>query len=286
MTTQYREVSRKANVGERIRIVNPMHAYSYGKNDEGTVTSVTPPGVVAVIDGASDDSGIWHEEYVVLEPVDSAATFPEILTQFLRENADAVRKFLDEIEQPAQPKPLTRAEVIAKAKADVAELTEKMRSAPVGIGGNLTFRNRNTRPEFHVNRTKRAVTVLVRGVCSGSIYEKSTAKCAPGDVFHAEIGKAIALRKALGLPVPDEYVNAPKPDEPRVGAVVFGHTLRGEPHGIMTIERMRPELDGEKFGNFAANFVGKLGFLADKQYEIIDDTDVDYSAVGAEGSAA
>lgn len=293
MTTQYRdeprslfrEVKRKANVGERIRVVNPMFAHTYGKDDVGTVISSGPPGVTARIDGKSEDSGIWHHEYVVLEPVTPAPPqqldFLEAIALFIRENAAAVRKYLDEIAPEKAPvtqsKPLTRADVIAKAKADVAELLR--------IGGDLRsdlpkgtpLHNHLYTVEFHVNREKRAVTALVRYSYGDpkTIRAKGIAKCAPGDVFHAEIGKAIALRRALGLPVPDEYINAPQPDEPRVGAVVMWTSRR---HGVKrtTLTERVPQYDGYHFGNYAFLNTAISGWIADKQYVIIDDTDVDY----------
>ncbi|RCX22915.1 hypothetical protein DFP94_101504 [Fontibacillus phaseoli] len=299
MTIQYREVKRKANVGERIKIVNAGLSFGHYKNgDTLTIVKLDKDGnaLFPVKRGEGNPDGLFfasQHEYVVLEPIaqetSGSANLPEAFALFMRENAAAVRKYLDEIETPTvadvvtEPKPLTRSQVIELAKADIAELLRIGRDIcgrlPEGTALHHTFYT----AEFYVNREKRAVTALVSttgfgGKVNRRNVAKATAKAAPDDVFHAEIGKAISLRRALGLSVPDEYVNAPKPDEPRVGAKVYAHTLSGEPYGIKTIERMRPELDGEKFGNYAANFVGDCGFLADKQYEVIDDTDVDYGA--------
>lgn len=285
----YREVSRKASVGERIRIVKAVTATSsYANGDEMTVTArqdIVPFGVHT----KEQPVFVYDNEYVVLEPITQETPAPpqqldflEAIALFMRENAAAIRKYLDEIEAPtpAQPKSLTRAGVIAKAKADVAEITRKVnsaRGASIGVTGDNADRFMNV--EFHVNREKRAVTALLRGKFSGKIWAKATAKAAPGDVFHAEIGKAIALRKALGLPVPDEYINAPKP-EPAPGAVVQvnydSYTL--------TLTKRRPEHDGSHYGN-NAYATKEGGWIADKQYEIIDDTDVDYENT-AEGSTA
>src|SRR5690606_10399580 len=46
---------------------------------------------------------------------------------------------------------------------------------------------------------------------------KAFAKCAPGDVFNADIGKAIAVGRLYGVKVPDVFFNAPKPTEVVVG---------------------------------------------------------------------
>lgn len=277
MTTLFREVKRKASVGERIRIVNPMFAHTYGKDDVGTVISSGPPGVTARIDGKSGDRGIWHREYVVLEPVTPAPPqqldFLEAIALFMRENAAAVRKYLDEIAPEKAPvmqsKPLTRAEVIAKAKADVAELLRIGDDIRSDLPKGTPFHNKLYTVEFHVNRNKRAVVALVRGYLYNRIYARGIAKCAPGDVFHAEIGKAIALRRALGLPVPDEYINAPRPDEPRVGARVRG-TVTGIDATVTHIER-------GSSSPYRGHYVdGDALYVPAHLIEIIDDTDVDY----------
>jgi|SRR5690625_3922047 len=78
--------------------------------------------------------------------------------------------------------------------------------------------------EFIINKDKRTVVVLLRGITSTKIRAKGIAKCAPSDCFNVYIGKAIALHRALGLEVPDEYLNAPQPTEVRVGDIVrWGH---------------------------------------------------------------
>lgn len=73
---------------------------------------------------------------------------------------------------------------------------------------------------FVVNKGKRTVVALMRGELSDTVYSRGIAKCAPGDCFNVHIGKAIALRRALDLEVPDEYLNAPQPTDVRVGDVV------------------------------------------------------------------
>lgn len=133
MTTLFREVKRKANVGERIRIVKAVTATnSYANGDEMTVTArqdIVPFGVHT----KEQPVFVYDNEYVVLEPITQETPAPpqqldflEAIALFMRENAAAVRKYLDEIAPEKAPvtqsKPLTRADVIAKAKADVAEL--------------------------------------------------------------------------------------------------------------------------------------------------------------------
>ncbi|AHM66896.1 hypothetical protein PPSQR21_032570 [Paenibacillus polymyxa SQR-21] len=284
MTKQtYREVKREANVGERIKIVNPQCAYGYGLGSEGVVVeSYGDSGIFMELDGRRH--GVFHREYVVLELVttlDTDNALAEAFTQFIRDNADTIRAILGDVTK-TEPTALTRAAVIERARADVAELTRKMRSSTANSDGNRTFNMLTSKPEFHINRNKRAVTVLVRGIYGNAILEKGIAKAAPDDVFHAEIGKAIALRRALGLTVPSEYTDAPKPDEPRAGAVV------ADEDGVISWSTILTEreahLDGARHGK-AWRHTHDCGWIGENQFVIIDDTDVDYSIV-TEGAAA
>ncbi|WP_240939761.1 hypothetical protein [Bacillus tequilensis] len=74
--------------------------------------------------------------------------------------------------------------------------------------------------EFIINTEKRTVVDLRKLRGCTNIVRRGIAKCAPDDCFNVHIGKAIALRRALGLVVPDEYLNVPQPTEVRVGDVV------------------------------------------------------------------
>jgi len=114
-----------------------------------------------------------------------------------------------------------RDEIVAKAKQDIKKLARVGRSyLTPGATGNCTYIHRVFYVEFVVNRKKRTVVALVRDARTGEVRERGKAKCAPDDCFNVHIGKAIALRRALGLDVPDEYLNAPQPTEVRVGDVV------------------------------------------------------------------
>lgn len=120
-----------------------------------------------------------------------------------------------------------RDEIVDQAKADVEKLIEDAGSICPVYYGNHTMRECTNRVEFVVNREKRTVVALVFGKSQrvrSELREKGIAKAAPDDCFNVHIGKAIALRRALGLAVPDEYLNAPQPTEVRVGDVV--QTLR------------------------------------------------------------
>ncbi|WP_158642184.1 hypothetical protein [Brevibacillus laterosporus] len=119
----------------------------------------------------------------------------------------------------------SRDEVVERAKADVVELrsdTSKVRNPHLRGRGDIYIRNGlGLTADFIVNREKRTVVCLLRGgVTPERIYGRGIAKCSPDDCFNAHIGKAIALRRALGLDVPSDYLNAPQPTEARVGDVV------------------------------------------------------------------
>ncbi|MCM3784345.1 hypothetical protein M3231_15280 [Neobacillus mesonae] len=294
--SQFVEVSRKVKVGDRIKIVSTWMAAGYKVGDVLTVKEVCPPGVIAYVDGGT--IYVSPREYVIVES--SAQSFFssqlfEKFTQFLRDNADEVRKI---IEEESQAKPakvadnnvLTREKVIAQAKADVAELERVGRDIDARLPEDSPFHLSFYRVDFHVNREKRAVTALVhrvryngeRLVCNRG---RNTAKCAPGEVFNADIGKAIALRRALGLTVPNEYLNAPQPDEPRVGAKVLYRSRINGDESVHTLNVRLASKDGTHYGNYAFTTLETAGWISDNQYEVIDDTDVDYSANETEVAA-
>jgi archaellum component FlaC len=116
--------------------------------------------------------------------------------------------------------PYTRDEVIEMAKRDVEELKSygDWYHIPDPEGkydsGHLVY------AEFIVNRLKRTVVCSLRGINTHNAYARGIAKAHPEDTFNIWLGKAIALRRALGLEVPDYYINAPQPTEVRVGDVV------------------------------------------------------------------
>lgn len=175
---------------------------------------------------------------------------------------------------PAPTPQFTRDDVIERAKVDVAELTTKVYGGGWYNSGIPAFEEHGPMTfKFVVNRDKK--TVVATGSYkhfSNEIATKGIAKCSPGDVFNTHIGRAIALRRALGLEVPDEYVNAPQPTEPRVGDVVHVTGLSWTMNRIDTLSRRRPEHDGSSFGKLAFMTEGSGGWIADKQFRIIDDS--------------
>ncbi|NYV67622.1 hypothetical protein HYI36_20290 [Bacillus sp. Gen3] len=171
---------------------------------------------------------------------------------------------------PKSPQQI-RDEIIEKAKRDVVELERVMKSiARPSFKGNTAFNEYVTYVKFFVNKEKRVVTVLVYDVHDGELLAKGIAKCAPNDCFNVHIGRAIALRRALGLEVPAEYLNAPQPTEVRVGDVIRRNNSLGNPYE-REIESIEFEKIVYKNGGFDyANAIYDCKVIDDSREEAID----------------
>ncbi|XSD74786.1 hypothetical protein P5611_015890 [Bacillus subtilis] len=235
---------RKAAVGERVLVTNAItESGAYKTGDICTVWSVYPHGVITVRE---------HRYYLVAEEyevvVNSEVKYEEADEMKIDLNAmgydelmahgDAVMEAIKKrtfqegfraakqvqrklakmnAEKSAQAR---RDEIVEQAKADVEALSNYGNGVWHETEDKWSFATCNV--EFVVNRNKRTVVALLTGFHSGFVYARGIAKAAPDDCFNVHIGKAIALRRALGLAVPDEYLNAPQPTEVRVGDVVRG----------------------------------------------------------------
>ncbi|AYK07755.1 hypothetical protein D8Z77_16035 [Brevibacillus laterosporus] len=243
---RYREEKREAKVGERILIVAAEITGS--QYDNGSVLTVEivrrSYGGVRV---KEHDLLIYHREYVVITPINEpttnnitvnltvnvASSSPSEILKAIVDSVQAeLAKFVgepnDEETRDKMTETLTnksRDGIVEQAKEDVVELrsdTSKVRNPHLRGRGDIYIRNGlGLTADFIVNREKRTVVCLLRGgVTPERIYGRGIAKCSPDDCFNVHIGKAIALRRALGLDVPSEYLNAPLPTEVRVGDVV------------------------------------------------------------------
>lgn len=259
-----RTEKRKANVGERILIVDaqPIDWQTHENGDiltvqgqyehyEGDVVVEEQPGFISsseyeVIieneteaDGMNNDIEARYEKAVeqareAIEELRLAALAKgyedariELMAAspvtFAEEyNGIRLRGYQRDIANKLTP--ITAQEhrdaIVEQAKADVEDLIDQSynRYELEAVKGNGHLRT-----EFVVNSEKRTVVALLRGrYASIAQTLRGIAKCAPNDCFNAHIGKAIALRRALGLEVPTEYLNAPNPSEVRVGDVVCG----------------------------------------------------------------
>lgn len=117
-----------------------------------------------------------------------------------------------------------RDEIIEQAMADIEGLRNELWEAYIV---NADYQSFLCTVEFIINKNKRTVVAIMKGVDSGKVYARGIAKCSPDDCFNVHIGKAIALRRALGEDVPHEYINAPQPTEVRVGDVVRNKLRNG-----------------------------------------------------------
>ncbi|WP_418041092.1 hypothetical protein [Paenibacillus xylanilyticus] len=310
--TQYREVQRKANAGERIKIVKERHTFGqYRNGDVLHVTSADSNGdaYFPVEKRADNPDGILFaglDEYVVLEPIapstaTSTPSLPDLFAQFIRDNAPAVRSYLAEIDRvesvepnveenvsDTQPASLTRAKVIEMARERVAELERIGRADRSWLEGSAHFHGRWFEIKFVVNRDKRTVTALVYELdgLNGTYarYRRKPdavgiAKCAPDDVFNADIGKAIAAERALGLTLTDVFVNAPKPDKATVGMIVAGNVKDGfySPNKRFTLTSF--DGDSFKYAERSTDWIYHRDIGA-----IIDDTDADYAQKAGEAA--
>ncbi|HBU90272.1 MAG TPA: hypothetical protein DEB53_03540 [Bacillus pumilus] len=223
--TQYKTEKRKASVGERILITNvDVHETRY---ENGAVLDVIDSQGRIVHD--KNGRLIYDHEYEVIvgehTPTPNLAemSYDELVslvegamkalrTRSYKSGYDQGR-FDAEIEAAhgtyEKSNQQKRDEIVAKAKEDVKKLLE---------------RDYGYDHEFIVNTEKRTVVYLRKVAGRTSVGLRGIAKCVPDDCFNAHIGKAIALRRALGLEMPAEYLNVPQPTEVRVGDVVRGRT--------------------------------------------------------------
>lgn len=262
---KYREVKRKASVGERIKIVEASETYGMYKNgDVFTVEDRSPAGGVRVrsVGTVGNQNGfIDDEEYVVLEPITEESETVDLivlqrqLNEVKRKQAeiaaqvdgltDAFAKLALVTTKPKQTPKLSdqqiRDNTVEQAKADVkALISAEHFNVPICHSpGSTAFYTPNgyDTVEFVVNTEKRTAIALIKARFeqTSTVWAKGIAKAAPDDCFNIWLGKAISLRRALGLEVPDEYVRCPQPTEVRVGDVVEHTSLSDGPMNVTRI---------------------------------------------------
>ncbi|WP_145412473.1 hypothetical protein [Paenibacillus xylanexedens] len=174
---------------------------------------------VLIEEGVSDDIRELAKRLAALEK-------PAEVTD---EEVVEISRIASEIQARAKSPQEIRDDIVKRAKEDVAGLlAQNHPDSCLVLGVWLVARNGVTvtdRIDFVVDCNKRTVVALVVNIERKKVIGRGIAKCAPGDVFNAHIGRAIALRRALGLEVPAEYLEAPNPTEARIGDFVttYGH---------------------------------------------------------------
>jgi len=255
---RFRMVDRKAAVGERVITLVPGGLYTiipvgsiltveYAFNDGSGID--TRPGLYEhneyrVLEPVESAESVQQTEPLSAKPAPDQAA--EIIAKLTTRVASLERRvtLLEVTNARPIPRRTTKPEqhpsftkcavkspqeirddIVKRAKEDVAKLIADARGDNIGAWESIPalVDTGHVTIKFAVDRQKRKVMALafLRYASDGTIPEfTGRAVCAPGDVFNAHIGRAIALRRALGLEIPEEYVNAPQPTEIRVGDVV------------------------------------------------------------------
>lgn len=257
---RYREVARRANLGELVKVVHANHNYDYGEvflpDEIEYGKGASAAGVYCYVlkgrRGGNFSGWIDINDYVVLEPIDEDTTSR---MDALEARMSALEARLGECVTTAhvsgvrvnvggcdlgkvdsisasfqRHKPLTREQVIEMAKADVEKLvntpiTDCVIPAPWYDNCKESYRpDLYDSVRFVVNRDKRTVVALIyykdNGDMTGKVWARGKARACDGDCFNVHIGRAISLRRAFGMPVPREYIDAPQPTVAKVGDVV------------------------------------------------------------------
>lgn len=257
---KYKTVKREANVGERILITRAVVSEKvYANGDVNTVTYVYDGDVYV----KEHTRPVLSFEYEVI--IEESPSINERISALETQVAELLQMQVKAVQKRKKPKHLLahyptpneqRKAVIERAKAFVAEQYryDTVRSK---VSGPNTV-------EFIVNSEKKIVVALLRRkyVNTKIVRHKGIAKCSPDDVFNADIGKAIALGRALGLDV-SEFENAPKPTE-----AVIGQRVRFA--GGSSVRNVTKEY--ENYATNSAKYVNRNI----EDFEIIDDTEAQY----------
>ncbi|WP_428828540.1 hypothetical protein ACPJHH_13335 [Bacillus altitudinis] len=267
----YKTEKRKARVGERILITEDGFSLGYYKSgDVFTVSSTTDKGVTG-----ENDCFILHHEYEVI--IGEQSPTPNLhemnydeLVALVEDAMKALRtrtykngydqgRFDAEIEAAhgtyEKSDQKKRDDIVEKAKVEIEQMEKN-------VGEKLGYSKCNV--EFVINSKKRTVVALVFESYPSGLRRKGIAKCAPDDCFNAHIGKAIALRRALRLPVPVAYLNVPQPTEIRAGDVVRGIYTGGNE----TYEETLRKIEGGRYTYDSGGF----DYIEETDLVILDDS--------------
>lgn len=291
-------IKRIAEVGERIFIVNALSFGTYENGAMFTVKEVEEGNKHIYVN--EHGVRVYHYEYeVIVEATDdiearyaqaveqAREAIEELRLAALAKGYEDARRELTAVEPTP---PVTAGElmkhcregeqmtpqqkrdaIVERAKKEIEELKNTYDLYDVPDEAD-TKRPYNCNAEFIVNAEKRTVVVLTKGVDSGIIRAKGIAKCAPTDCFNAHIGKAISLRRALGLEVPADYYNAPQPTEVRAGDVVNGNDESGyyKPTKRFTITTVR--FDRHYYAEDSSDYIyeSQIGKIIDDTREGVD----------------
>lgn len=275
-------------VGDKVRILDVdaiLFAEKYWKNGDVTeVVSLSDLGRPRLRRKASDTIGLvitGYELHAIERIDDDKKPSKKQRIEALEREVAALKAEMETLRDAKKPKTANqlRAEIIADAKSFVKKHMDKKGRAylyvPDSRPGYSDWIVSEIR--FEVNAEKRTVVALAIGTESGRVREKAIAKCAPDDVFNADIGKAIAVGRLFGLDV-ERFVNAPKPTEIVVGQRVKTF-LCGEVHISGKVESVISEgirFYRECYEQHGHDYSSTIFTSFDSGDKIIDDTEAQY----------
>jgi len=231
------------NVGDKVRILDVdaiAGGSTYWRNGDITevvgskATGVTMLAVTSPkYPGLSDKFPVFRGEFHAIErisPLSKKRRIEALEKDVARQETELeeLRAKIEAFEQKAKSavwlsdamRKVTpnqrRARIIADAKDFVEQAIEDARDED----GDIYVEPCScSRIDFVVDDKKRAVVALAIGYANGAVVKRAIAKCAPDDVFNADIGKAIATGRLFNLDV-ERFINAPKPDKKAVGQLI------------------------------------------------------------------
>lgn len=210
---------RPYKIGDKVRVLDAGAIIGGGALTDGKIYEIVSDysnGInFRISTDRGDALGITDSEMYHLEPV--GADKVVYLRKELEEATANVNRIAAELAAEVMNTPSieafmkkARAKIVADAVRDVETIRNSMQSYQTPHEGNALYRQAVTVPEFHVNPDKGVVVAIVKRRNNLRVVAaKAMAKAHPNDVFSAEVGKAIALRRAVGLDVPEEYLNLP-----------------------------------------------------------------------------
>lgn len=259
---------RPAEVGERVLITEKPVRKDYEIYEPVTVDNVNIYGVESYKNGRP--IFLNHYEYEVIvnnEVKNEEADEMENVEKRYEAAVENARDAIEELRLAAYAKGYEDARRELMATAPVEKTAQKRRDEIVEQAKadveRLRTNNRLWRTfdiTFDINRESRTVEAVAKKPNSRTAFY-GTAICAPDDCFNIHIGEAIALHRALGLEVPDEYLNAPQPTEVRVGDVVM-HTVTSE---------IAPVISDDDWPPLTGDYVYHKDVEAARRYALIID---------------
>ncbi|WP_456959230.1 hypothetical protein [Lysinibacillus sp. TE18511] len=296
----------KFKVGDKVRVVAESHGWGgVSKGDEGVIKSVDGKGRYQALIPSFHDNITWAGEERCFELAPQKPTKKQRITT-LEQKVEAMQAEIDALKAAQKPKSILSGEgtLTISKECDTEKIAARLAEAIKGILPKSANEKRkaiideakafvekysgvvkvdttpyttgagSTTVKLFVNKEKRIVTAIPHLVnVNYTVHnDKKFAKCNPSDVFNADIGKAIALGRALGIDV-SKFEKAVQPSEVVEGMVVI-HT---EDEDVYTIEGVYEgnrydmrHTDGEYFGKY------RMTDSIENFYDILNDSEAQY----------